>query len=68
VQPPWPIPSNLKVIDVNDYPLTYLERGSGAPLILGATVDHRTWNTVLEPLAAGYRVIAPNLRHYNPEP
>ena len=70
MQPSWPIPSNLRVIDVNGYPLTYLGSGSGAPMVLvhGATADYRAWNTVLEPLAARYRVIAPNLRHYHPEP
>ena len=70
VQASWPIPSNLNVIDVNGYPLTYVERGSGVPLILvhGSTADYRAWNTVLEPLAARYRVVAPNLRHYHPEP
>jgi pimeloyl-ACP methyl ester carboxylesterase len=69
VQASWPIPSNLKVVDVNDYPLTYMERGSGKPLILvhGALVDHRAWTNVMEPLASRYRVIAPNLRHYYPE-
>jgi pimeloyl-ACP methyl ester carboxylesterase len=70
VKASWPIPSNLNVIDVNGYPLTYVERGSGVPLILvhGSTADYRAWNTVLEPLAARYRVVAPNLRHYYPEP
>jgi pimeloyl-ACP methyl ester carboxylesterase len=70
VQVSWPIASNLSVIDVDGYPLTYVERGTGVPLILvhGSTADYRAWNTVLEPLAARYRVIAPNLRHYYPEP
>lgn len=70
MEAPWPIPSDLNVMNVNGYPLTYLERGSGVPLILvhGATCDYRVWNTVLEPLAARCRVIAPSLRHYYPEP
>jgi pimeloyl-ACP methyl ester carboxylesterase len=70
VQASWPIPSNLNVINVNGYPLTYVERGAGVPLILvhGSTCDYRAWKTVLEPLAARYRAIAPNLRHYYPEP
>jgi len=70
LQGSWPIPPNFNVIDVNGYPLTYVERGSGVPLILvhGSTADYRAWNTVLDPLAARYRVIAPNLRHYYPEP
>ena len=34
MQDSWPIPSNLNVIDVNGYPLTYVERGSGLPVIL----------------------------------
>jgi pimeloyl-ACP methyl ester carboxylesterase len=70
VQASWPIPSDLNVIEVNGYPLTYVERGSGVPLILvhGVTCDCRVWNTVLEPLGTRYRVIAPNLRHCYPEP
>src|SRR5262245_27417585 len=70
VQGSWSIPPNLNVIDVNGYPLTYVERGSGLSVILvhGSTADYRAWSNVLEPLAARYRVIAPNLRHYYPEP
>jgi hypothetical protein len=43
VQAAWAIPSNLNVIDVNGYPLTYVQRGSGVPLILvhGSTADYR---------------------------
>ena len=70
VQASWPIPSDLQVIEINAYPLTFLERGSGTPLILvhGSVADYRVWSTVVEPLASRYRVIAPNLRHYYPEP
>jgi esterase len=66
----WPIPSDLKVVSVKDYPLTYAERGSGTPVILvhGSVTDYRAWTGVMDPLGERYHVIAPNLRHYYPEP
>lgn len=67
---PWPIPPGLKTAEINNYPLTYAEQGAGPPLILvhGSITDYRTWRDVMAPFAAHYRVIAPNLRHYFPEP
>jgi esterase len=69
VQASWPIPSDLQTIEINAYPLTFSERGSGTPLILvhGSVADYRAWSTVMETLSSRYRVIAPNLRHYYPE-
>jgi pimeloyl-ACP methyl ester carboxylesterase len=66
----WPIPPDLKVVSVNDYPLTYAEEGSGTPVILvhGSVLDYRAWKGVMVPLGERYHVIAPNLRHYYPEP
>jgi esterase len=70
MQTSWPIPSYLTVIEINGYPLTCAERGKNAPLVLvhGSIVDYRIWANVIEPFAAQYRVITPNLRHYYPEP
>ena len=66
----WSIPSDLKVVKIDNYPLTYAECGSGTPLVLvhGAILDYRTWDDVKEPLGSHHRVITPNLRHYYPEP
>jgi pimeloyl-ACP methyl ester carboxylesterase len=70
MQAPWPVPADLKVIDIDGYPLTYSERGDGAPLVLvhGSLSDCRVWQGVSGPLAARYRVLAPSLRHFYPEP
>ena len=70
MEAPWPIPSDLRVVSVNDYPLTYAELGLGPPVILlhGTLSDCRAWRPITAQLSERYRVIAPNLRHYYPEP
>ena len=67
--PRWPIPADLKVIEVNQYPLSYREQGSGVPLVLvhGSICDYRIWTSQVEILARQHRVLAPSLRHYFPE-
>lgn len=59
-------PTSLRV---NGYDLSYVEAGSGKPLLLvhGSLCDHRFWRPQMEPLAAQRRVIAVSLRHYWPE-
>lgn len=70
MQAAWPIPAGLTCVEINDYPLTYVEKGVGTPLVLvhGSIVDARVFGNVMDRFAAHHRVIAPNLRHYYPEP
>lgn len=56
-------------VDVRFFPssdgdLAYLDTGSGDPVVLlhAGYVDHRFWYRQLPALAAGYRVIAPDVR------
>ncbi|MBR0667864.1 alpha/beta hydrolase [Roseomonas hellenica] len=55
-------------ITVNDYPIDYVEAGTGEPLILvhGSLQDQRYWAPQMAGFGAQYRVIAPSLRHYWP--
>lgn len=68
--PPWPIPSDANWVEVNGYPMTYQDAGQGAPIVLlhGSIMDYRTWRPSVTGLAPRFRVIAPSLRHYFPEP
>jgi pimeloyl-ACP methyl ester carboxylesterase len=65
----WQIPDDASSIIVNDYPLTYREKGGGAPLVLlhGSLNDYRSWVNQLGAFAARYHVFALSLRHYFPE-
>jgi esterase len=67
--PKWPIPPDLKTIEVNGYDLAYKETGSGIPLVLihAAVSDDRSWNANAPNFAKGYRTIAVSLRPYYPE-
>jgi esterase len=66
----WPIPSDAKCLEVNGYPITYQDAGSGPTVVLvhGSITDYRTWEPTVEGLSSRFRVIAPSLRHYFPEP
>lgn len=59
----------VKVMRVNNYDMSYVERGSGEPLVLvhGALSDYRTWLPLLKEFSDGNRTIAVSLRHYYPE-
>lgn len=61
--------ADVKTIHVNDYDMSYVERGSGAPLVLvhGSLSDYRTWLPLLDDLSENNRTIAVSLRHYYPE-
>jgi esterase len=71
-QPPtrtWDIPAGAKFARVNDYDMTYMDRGSGPPLVLvhGALTDYRFFSGSIDMLARRHRVISVGLRHYYPE-
>jgi pimeloyl-ACP methyl ester carboxylesterase len=52
------------LIDVNEAPLYYEERGNGAPLILihGGLASSSQWDPIVPELAGGFRVITPDSR------
>lgn len=59
----------VKTLNVNGYDMSYVERGSGVPLILvhGSLSDYRTWLPLLNEFSETNRTIAVSLRHYYPE-
>lgn len=59
----------VKTLRVNNYDMSYVERGSGEPLILvhGSLSDYRTWLPLLNELSETNHVIAVSLRHHYPE-
>lgn len=59
----------VKTIQVNQYDMTYVERGNGPPLILvhGSLSDYRNWLPLLNEFSETNRTIAVSLRHYFPE-
>jgi pimeloyl-ACP methyl ester carboxylesterase len=69
-RPLWPIPAGLKTVDVDGYPIAFTEAGQGETVLIlhGALFDHRLWLPQVETLSKAYRVIAPSLRHFWPEP
>jgi pimeloyl-ACP methyl ester carboxylesterase len=54
----------MKHVAIHAGRLAVAEQGSGAPLLLvhGFPLDHTLWQHQMQPLATGYRVIAPDLR------
>ena len=69
-KPSWDLPAGVKSLEVNAYPLAYVEGGSGPTVVLvhGALNDYRTWMPQIEPLSSRFHVVAISLRHYYPEP
>lgn len=70
VQATWELPTGVKTLTVNGYPMAYVERGAGPTLLLvhGAVSDYRTFAPQMTSLSPKLRVIAVSLRHYYPEP
>jgi pimeloyl-ACP methyl ester carboxylesterase len=63
------ISSEVKTVKVNGYDMSYVERGSGAPVIFvhGSLSDYRTWLPILDDFSESNRAISVSLRHYYPE-
>lgn len=70
ISAPWPVPPGIDTIDIDGYPLAVRQEGSGQPLLLlhGSLGDYRSWDAQVPAFAGSFRVIAPSLRHYFPEP
>ncbi len=69
ISPPWTLPSDVKTLSANGYPMAYFERGSGPTVVLvhGSLNDYRYWTPQISSLSPRYRIIAVSLRHYYPE-
>lgn len=67
--PKWLIPSDVKWIEINGYPMAYQDSGAGAPLVLvhGTFCDYRMWPNQLEAFSRKHRVLNVSLRHCFPE-
>jgi pimeloyl-ACP methyl ester carboxylesterase len=66
---PWALPPGVKTLEVNGYPMAFLESGTGEPVVLvhGTGIDYRQWRRQVESPPRGFRLIAVSLRHYYPE-
>lgn len=60
---------DVKTVRVNNYDMSYVERGTGPPLLLvhGGLSDYRTWLPLMSEFSETNRTIAVSLRHYYPE-
>jgi len=59
----------MQHFSIKGYDMAFITEGEGLPLLLihGSLYDYRYWAPQIEALAAaGFRVIAPSLRHYWP--
>lgn len=67
---PWPLPDDVRVVDISGYPLAIRESGEGMPLLFlhGSLSDYRTWAGQIDHFSTHYRAVAPSLRHHYPEP
>jgi esterase len=69
IPPKWSIPSDVKWIEINGYPMAYQDSGEGHPLVLvhGSFCDYRIWPDQIGPFSRKHRVLNISLRHYFPE-
>jgi pimeloyl-ACP methyl ester carboxylesterase len=63
-------PPAAKTISVNGATLTYLQQGSGTPVVLlhGGFSDHRIWETQRDAVAAKYQFVAVSMRYFGTAP
>jgi pimeloyl-ACP methyl ester carboxylesterase len=66
---PWTLPAGIKTLEVNGYPMAFLDSGTGESVVLvhGSGTDYRHWRRQMESPPRGFRLIAISLRHYYPE-
>jgi hypothetical protein len=69
LKPAWDLPSGVRTLPVNAYPMAFLERGAGPTVVVihGTLQDYRYWDAQVSSLSPQFRVIAVSLRHYYPE-
>lgn len=60
----------MKATKVRGVELSYVEKGTGTPLVLvhGSLNDYRAWELQLEPLSERFRVVAYSRRNHFPNP
>ncbi len=65
----WPTGEPTRFVEVNRYPLAYVEAGTGPALLLihGSISDYRAWIHQLGVFSGSHRTIAVSLRHCFPE-
>jgi pimeloyl-ACP methyl ester carboxylesterase len=66
----WSLPAGVKTLEVNRYPMSFFEVGTGEPVVLvhGAISDYRSWSRQTASPPNGFRFFAISLRHHYPEP
>lgn len=63
-------PPSPKTVAVNGATLTYIQQGTGAPIVFlhGGFSDHRIWQPQRDIVAAKYRFIAVSMRYFGTAP
>jgi hypothetical protein len=68
-KPAWDLPTGIKTLSANGYPMAFQERGVGPTVVLvhGTLQDYRYWDAQVSTLSSRFHVITVSLRHYYPE-